>query len=326
MEGEIIEQTMKSKMITVRPKKKRNFIIKELSDNKLVYLMALPGILVLFLFCYLPFSYIVIAFKSFNIQDGVFGSPWVGFDNFKFFFTSGKAMQVTFNTVYLNLLFIFVDLIVQVSIAIFINEIRNKYFKTISQSIMFFPYFLSWVVIGEIIYSLFSSDRGAINGMLSTIGVHAVAWYKHPEFWRGILVGAHEWKFAGYGTIVYLAMMAGFDPSLYEAARVDGANRIQCIRFITLPMLKGTMIVLVLFSIGRIFFGDFGMVYAIVRDVGPLLQKTEIIDTYVYRALRQSGDFSMATAIGIYQSIMGLIVIVICNKVAKKINDGVGLF
>jgi putative aldouronate transport system permease protein len=326
MEDETIEQSKQMELKIIRPMKRRDYIIKELMDNKLIYLMALPGIIVLFLFCYIPFSYIIVAFKSFNILDGVFGSPWVGLDNFRFFFSSGKALQITFNTVYLNLLFIAVDLVIQVSIAVLVNEIRNKYFKSISQSFFFFPYFLSWVVIGEIIYNLFSSDLGAINNFLTTIGFSGIQWYKHPEFWRAILVGAHVWKFTGYGTIVYLAMIAGFDSSIYEAGTVDGATRFQCIRYITIPMLKGTMVVLVLFSIGRIFFGDFGMVYSIVRDVGPLLKKTEIIDTYVYRALRQTGDFSMATAIGIYQSVMGLIIILVCNKLAKRINDGSGLF
>jgi putative aldouronate transport system permease protein len=326
MEGEVIKQAKQTELKTMGPRKSQNYIIKELKENRLIYLMALPGIIVLFLFCYIPFSYIIVAFKNFNIQDGIFGSPWVGLGNFKFFFSSGKALQITFNTVYLNILFIIFDLVIQVSIAVLINEIRNKYFKSISQSVFFFPYFLSWVVIGEIIYNLFSSDLGAINSFLATIGISGIQWYKHPEFWRAILVGAHVWKFTGYGTIVYLAMIAGFDSSIYEAATVDGATRFQCIRYITIPMLKGTMIVLVLFSIGRIFFGDFGMVYSIVRDVGPLLKKTEIIDTYVYRALRQTGDFSMATAIGIYQSIMGLIIILVCNKLAKRINDGSGLF
>jgi len=320
MEGQLVKN---SKQV----KKKKNFIIKELNDNKLLYLMALPGIIAIFVFNYIPFSYIVIAFKNYNFQDGIFGSPWVGFDNFRFFFgAGGKALQVTFNTVYLNLLFILFDLITQVGMAILINEVKNKYFKSISQSILFFPYFLSWVIVGEIVYSLFASDIGVINGILTSIGFHSVPWYKLPEYWRPILVLTHIWKITGYGTIIYLATIAGFDFSIFEAATVDGASRIQCIRYLTLPMLKDTMVVLVLFSIGRIFFGDFGMVYAIVRDTGPLLQNTEVIDTYVFRALRQTGNFSMATAIGLYQSIMGFIVIIIFNKLAKKFNDGSGLF
>ena len=212
--------------------------------------------------------------------------------------------------------------------AIFVNEIKNKYFKSITQSFYFFPYFLSWVVIGEIIYNLFSSDYGAINNILSNVGIQPVEWYKHPEYWRSILLAANIWKNTGYGTLVYLATLSAFDSSYYEAAIVDGANRIQCIWRITLPMLKPTMIVLVLFSIGRIFFGDFGMVYGVVRDIGPLLSKVEIIDTYVFRAFRQMGaaGIGMSVAVGLYQSLVGLIIIILSNRFAKKINDGSALF
>ena len=295
----------------------------------MTYSMAIPGIVFLILFCYIPYYYLVVAFKDFNLRDGVLGSPWVGFENFKFFFSSGgKGYETTRNTLLLNTYIIIASLIAQVGLAIFVNEIKSKYFKNITQSFYFFPYFLSWVVIGEIIYNLFSSDYGAINNMLPFLGIQPVEWYKHPEYWRSILVIANVWKNTGYGTLVYLATMSSFDSSYYEAAKVDGANRIQCIWRITLPMLKPTMIVLVLFSIGRIFFGDFGMVYGVVRDIGPLLSKVEIIDTYVFRAFRQMGaaGIGMTVAVGLYQSVVGLIVIVLSNRFAKKINDGSALF
>jgi putative aldouronate transport system permease protein len=311
----------------IQPNKKSRTFLQEIVENRLVYFMALPGLIILFLFCYLPFMYIVVAFKDFNIVDGIFNSPWVGLDNFKFFFSTGrKAFQITFNTVYLNSLFIGANLILQVGFAVLINELKNKFFKRITQSIFFFPYFLSWVVIGEIIYGLFSSDVGAVNSILNSIGLESISWYRQPGYWRTILVGANIWRFTGYGTIIYLAVISGFDPAIYEAGVVDGMSRLQAIRYITLPMLKPTMFLLVLFSIGRIFFGDFGMVYAIVRDIGPLLEKTDVIDTYVFRALRRSGDFSMSTAIGIFQSFLGFILIFFTNKLAKRLNESYRLF
>jgi multiple sugar transport system permease protein/putative aldouronate transport system permease protein len=301
--------------------------LADIKENRVSYLMALPGILFLILFCYVPYYYLAVAFQDFNLRDGILKSPWIGFDNFKFFFSAGGyAFRTTFNTLYLNTLFIVTNLIAQVSLAIFVNELKNKFFKGVTQSFYFFPFFLSWVVIGEIIYNIFSSDYGTLNHILSAVGLPAVQWYKHSEYWRGILVLANIWKNTGYGTLVYLATMSGFDSAYYEAAIVDGANKFQCIRRITLPMLKPTMVVLVLYSIGRIFFGDFGMVYGVVRDIGPLLDKVEIIDTYVFRAFRQTGSIGMSVAIGLYQSVFGLLVIVITNRLAKKFNDGTALF
>lgn len=310
-------------------KLKRGTFLSEIKNNKITYSMAIPGIIFLILLCYIPYFYLVVAFKDFNLRDGVFASPWVGFDNFKFFFSAGgKAYETTRNTLLLNTYFIIANLIAQVGLAIFVNEIKNKLFKSITQSFYFLPFFLSWVVIGEIIYNLFSSDYGAVNNVLQGLGLNTIEWYKHPEYWRSILVGANIWKSTGYGTLVYLATMASFDDSYYEAAIVDGASRLQCIWRITLPMLKPTMVILVLFSIGRIFFGDFGMIYGVVRDIGPLLSEVEIIDTYVFRGFRQMGaaGIGMSVAVGLYQSVFGLLVIVLCNKFAKKINDGSALF
>ena len=307
---------------------KKSFL-GEIIENRIFYGMALPGVIFLILFCYIPYYYLLVAFKDFNLRAGVWASPWVGIDNFRFFFSSaGDAWRVTSNTLLLNVYFILSGLIAQVGLAIFVNEIKNKVFKNVTQTMYFFPYFLSWVVIGEIVYNMFSSDYGSVNHVLTTLGLPAIEWYKHPEYWRAILVFTNIWRGTGYGALVYLATMSGFDYSYYEAAKVDGANRLQCILRLTLPMLKPTMIILVLFSVGRIFFGDFGMVYGIVRDIGPLLDKVEVIDTYVYRAFRQQGPagIGMTVAVGLYQSVFGFIVIVLTNRLAKKFNDGSALF
>ncbi len=289
--------------------------------------MTLPGIILLFIFCYLPMAGIYMAFTDFNIQDGIFGSRFVGLENFAFFVTDGeRAWRVVGNTVILNSLFIVTGLFFQIGIALFMNEIKNKFFKKVSQSMMFFPYFLSWVVIGSIIYSIFASDVGVVNTFLKSIGLEPVRWYGEKQYWKAILTGANIWKWTGYGSIVYLAAMAGFDSAYYEASIVDGASKFQQIKHITLPLLKPTAVTLVLFSVGRIFYGDFGMIYGIVGQNGILLEATEVIDNYVFMAMRSTLGFSGAAAIGVLQSVLCLILILVSNKLAKKINDGAGLF
>ena len=300
--------------------------LKEIKKNGILYFMTLPGIVVLFFFCYVPMAGIYMAFTDYNIQDGIFGSQFTGFKNFIFFFTNGgMALRVTYNTIVLNLFFIITGLFFSISIAIFLNEIKNIAFKKLTQMLYFFPYFLSWVVIGAIIYSLFSSDVGVINTTLKSLGKEPVRWYAEPKYWKAILVGANIWKWTGYSTIIYMASMVGFDITYYEAAFADGANKFQQIRYLTLPLLKPTAVVLTLLAIGRIFYGDFAMVYGIVGNNGVLSDATTVIDTYVYSAMRSLG-FSLASAIGLYQSIMGLILVTLTNNFAKKINDGDGLF
>lgn len=288
--------------------------------------MCIPALVLLILFCYIPFSGIWMAFTDFNVIDGIFGSPFVGLDNFKFFFgTGGMAGKVIYNTLYINIFNIILGLILPITLAILLNEIRNKTFKKLTQSMMFFPYFLSWVVVGAIVYGLFSSDIGVINHFLKLFGADPVRWYAEPKYWKPILILADVWKWSGYNSIVYMAAMANFDGSLYEAAKVDGANKFQQILYLTIPMLKPTAVVLTLMSIGRIFYGDFGMVYGIVGNNPVLIDEVTVIDTYVYQTMRTLG-FSYSTAVGLFQSVMGLILVTLANFTAKKINDGEGLF
>ena len=235
------------------------------------------------------------------------------------------GLKVIYNTLFINLWGLVLGLIFPVSIAIFFNEIRGRIFKKITQSMMFFPYFLSWVVVGAIIYGLFASDIGVVNHILQAVGLDTVRWYAEPKYWKGIIIFADVWKWCGYNSIVYMAAMASFDATLYEAAQVDGANKFQRILHVTLPLLKPTMVILTLMSIGRIFYGDFGMVYGIVGNNPVLYDEVTIIDTYVYSAMRTLG-FSYTTAIGLFQSLMGLILVTVSNHFAKKINDGEGLF
>ncbi|ROR27397.1 multiple sugar transport system permease protein/putative aldouronate transport system permease protein [Mobilisporobacter senegalensis] len=317
---------MKSNNDMILPKKKKNVILRELKENRMLYLMCVPGLLVMLLFCYIPFSGIWMAFTDFNVVDGIFGSPFVGLDNFKYFFAKNSmGWKVTYNTLYINFFGIILGLIVPISIAIFLNEIKSKIFKKLTQSMMFFPYFLSWVVVGAIIYGLFSTDVGVVNHILSYFGVKPISWYSQPQYWKAIIIFANVWKWSGYNSIIYMAAMSNFDHSLFEAAKVDGANKFQRIINLTIPMLKPTAVILTLMSIGRIFYGDFGMIYGIIGNNPVLIDEVTVIDTYVYQSMRTLG-FSYSTAIGLFQSIMGLILVTIANKVSKKINDGEGLF
>jgi putative aldouronate transport system permease protein len=300
--------------------------LHEIKRNRGLYLMCMPALIVLVMFCYIPFAGTWMAFTDFNVMDGIFGSKFVGLNNFKYFFSeSSMGWRVTYNTLFINFFGIILGLIVPISISIFFNEIRSNVFKKLTQSFMFFPYFLSWVVVGTIIYGFFSTDVGVINNMLRSWGMEPVKWYAEPKYWKGIIITASMWKWSGYSSIIYMAAMATFDGSLYEAAKVDGANKFQRILYLTIPMLKPTAVVLTLMSIGRIFYGDFGMIYGIVGNNPVLIDAVTVIDTYVYQSMRTLG-FSYATAIGLFQSVMGLILVSAANRLAKKYNDGEGLF
>lgn len=289
--------------------------------------MCVPAILLLLLFSYIPMAGIYMAFTNYNIRDGIFGSEFVGLQNFKYFFLgqTGMGPKVIWNTLVINFWGLIFGTIVPILIAICFNELKGKVFKKVTQSAMFFPYFLSWVVVGAIIYAFFSTDTGMVNRVLRENGHEIVRWYAEKEHWKPIIITADVWKWCGYNSIIYMAAMSNFDPSLYEAATVDGANHFKQIWYLTLPMLKPTVIILTLMSIGRIFFGDFGMIYGIVGNNSLLYDEVAVIDTYVYSAMRSLG-FSYTTAIGLFQSVMGLILVTISNRMAKKVNDGEGLF
>jgi putative aldouronate transport system permease protein len=299
--------------------------IREMRINRVFYLMALPGITFILLFSYVPMPGLILAFKNYNFRDGIFGSPWAGWYNFSFFFGTDKAWTITFNTLYLNLLFIVFGLIFQIGSAILINEVGNRHFKRLVQSIQFLPFFFSWVVVSGLLYSIFSAELGSLNRLLVLFGLAPVSWYTRAEYWRSILVITNLWKFTGYGAVIYLSAIAGISQEYYEAAHIDGASKLRQIRHITLPLLVPTAIILTLLSIGRIFYGDFGMMYSIIKDNGMLLRTTEVIDTYVYRAMRSQGDMAFASAVGLYQSTAGFIVVYTTNYLAKR-WQGTALF
>jgi len=304
----------------------RHPFLHEMKKNHTLYLMCVPAMIFMLMFNFIPMPGIWMAFTKYDLLAGIFGSEFVGLENFRyFFFGTGMGPKVIWNTLYINFWGLLLGLVVPITIAILFNEIQSKRFKQFTQSMMFFPNFVSWVVVGALIYGLFSTDVGVINKVLEAFGQDPVRWYAEPKHWKPILIAANVWKWSGYNSIVYLAAMSGFDPALYEAAKVDGANKIQQIWYLTIPMLKSTAVVLTLMSVGRIFFGDFGMVYGIIGNNPVIANEVAVIDTYVYSSMRSLG-YSYSTAIGLFQSVMGLVLVTLCNKLAKKINDGEGLF
>ena len=315
---------------TIRPavRGRRGEFVRELVRNRYLYLLTLPGILYFLVFCYLPLIGLYIAFVDYNPLAGAFGmaSPFVGLENFRFFFTSNDWLLVTVNTLWLNLLFITTGLAVQIFMAIGLNEISGRRFKKIAQSCMFLPNFLSWTVISVLSLALFSTDEGVVNKIITLLGGTAINFYQEASVWPVLLVLLRLWKGVGFGTVIYLSTITSIDQEMFEAARIDGANRLQCIFSITLPLLKGTTVMLLIMSVGGIFYGDFGMIYALVGDNPMLRDTTDVIDTFVYRALRLNNDVGMSSAVGLFQSVVGFVMVVAANGITRRIDRESSLF
>ena len=285
-------------------------------------IMALPGIILMILFKYLPLSGIVLAFKQYNIRDGIFGSAWNGLKNFEYLFRTKDAWIITRNTLAYNLVFIILDLVLAVTVAIVLNELHQKKAAKVYQTIFMAPYFLSWVVVSFIAYSFLSVDNGFIN---RAFGLD-VTWYSQPSVWPYIMVVFQIWKTLGYSTVMYLGSIVGIPNDYYEAALMDGATKWQQIKYITLPSLKSMMIVLTILAIGKIFYADFGLFYQLPRNSGPLFPVTNVIDTYVYRALKENGNVGMSAAASLYQSLVGFLLVLSSNFIVRRIDKDSALF
>ena len=288
--------------------------------------MLLPAIIYTLVFSYYPMTGIVIAFKKYNYAGGIWGSPWNGFDNFQFFFKSGQAALITRNTVIYNILFIAFNTIMQIAVAVLLTEIRSKNYRKLTQSIMFLPYFISWVIVGVMSFNILSSDYGFMNRLIESLGGTRITFYTTPKLWPIILILFNAWKNIGYGSVMYLAAIMGIDTTMYEAAEIDGANVFQRIFKVTIPMIMPTTIILLLLSIGGIFKGNFDMFYNLVGNNGLLYNATDVIDTLAFRALISSNNFGMAAAIGLYQSVLCFVTILVVNKLVGLYDKEYTLF
>lgn len=287
--------------------------------------LFVPAFILIFLVCYMPMFGLVIAFKNFRVDLGIFGSEWAGFKNFEFFFKSSDAWRLTRNTIGYNMLFIVLGTSFSVILAIFLNEVSKGWFK-LYQSVLFFPYFLSWVVIGYLGLSLLDSSYGIVNQALTSLGVERVNWYNDPTYWPFIIVFSWLWKFVGFNTLLYYTGIMGINKEYYEAASIDGASRFRMAWSITVPLLKPLIIILFILALGNIFRGDFGLHYFMPNQSGILNSTVDVLDTYSFRALRQLGDVGMSSAVTFFQSVVGLVTVVTANWVIRKIDRDSGLF
>ena len=308
---------------TVSTKKRGRHTRRTLS----LALIALPGCIYLVINNYIPILGLFIAFKKFSYKKGIFGSPWCGFDNFRFLFITNDAWVITKNTFLYNIAFIVIGTFLSVVFAILLHELGEAVRGKVFQSILLFPHLLSWVVVAYLVYALLGSSNGFVNNtILAGLGKAGVDRYNKPKAWPFILTIVYIWKMCGYNAIVYMSGIAGIDKGIYEAAKVDGASKLKQITSITLPLLRPTITIMVLMAIGRIFYSDFGLFYQVPMSSGALYSTTQTIDTYVYRGLMEQGNVGMSSAAGAYQSLVGFVMVVIANWVVRKKDPENALF
>lgn len=298
----------------------------EVKKHKILFLMALPAVLVVLMMGYVPIAGIVLAFKDYHYNLGILGSPWSGLDNFKFFFVSGTGFRVTINTILYNLMNIVTSQGLAILIAVIISEMKGKIFKRTAQSVIFLPYFISWIIVGAFVYNIFNYERGTLNNILASLHIEPVNLYSIPWVWIVIICFFNAWKWVGYNSVVYIAAISGVDTECYEAADMDGANVFQRIFYLTLPSIKNTIIIIFLLNLGRILRGDFQMFYQIIGNNGQLFHTTDVIDTFVFRSLITSGDIGMTAAASFYQSILCFVIITAVNGIVKRVNEDNALF
>ncbi len=305
---------------------------KTTKDDVELTVLALPTIVWYVLFTYLPMFGVIIAFKRYrpirgtNFIVSLLRSEWVGIDNFRFLFATPDPAIMFRNTLLYNAAFIVLGLLVPVTLAIMLSQLHSTRLAKVCQTMTFLPHFLSWVVVSYFVFSFLSSDRGLANRILISLGMETRQWYLTPEPWPFILIFTNLWKTLGYGMVLYLAAISGIDGQLYEAAVIDGASRWQQAWRITLPMLRPVMTILFILAVGRIFSTDFGLFYQVPRDSGALMQVTQTIDVYVYKALMGMNNIGFSSAAAFMQSVFGLITIVTANYVVRRLDPDNSLF
>lgn len=305
---------------------KKPSILRLIVQNRTLILMCVPAIVFFFVFSYMPMPGAYIAFTNFQYNKGIWHSPFVGLNNFKFLFSSGQLTLLLRNTILYNLAFIVLGNVLQLTFAILLNEVRSAGFKKTSQSLMFLPYFISDVLVSLLVYNLLNYDYGFISNLVRALGGEMPKVYQMAGAWPFIIILVNLWKGTGYGTVVYFAAITGMDSSMLEAAQIDGANGFQRIRYIILPTLKPTVIILFLFAIGGILKGNFGLFYNLVGNNSMLFNTTDIIETYVYRSMMNSFNFSQSSAVGLFQSVVGFFIVMAANAFVKHLDPDYALF
>ncbi len=301
-------------------------LIYDIRKNPALLVMMLPSLAFFVIFSYIPMGGIYYAFTEYDVRLGLFGSPFVGLENFVFLFTSGNAWRFTANTILYNIIFIVGGTILKIAFAIMLAELSGKLYKKVCQTIMFLPHFISMVLVGTFCYAMLNYTRGFINGWLVSLGAQRFDFYAAPNAWYLIIPLVNFWKSTGYGTVVYLSAIMGISDDLYEAADLDGASFMQQIRFITIPCLKPTIVILFLMNLGGIMHGQFDLFYQLVGRVSLVRNTTEIIDTFVFRAVTESFDVNRGTAVGLYQSVVGLFLVLGSNWLVRRLEPEMALF
>lgn len=304
----------------------QNRTLKNIKKAFPYYIMLLPGFIYLIINNYIPMAGVVIAFKNVDFRKGIFRSDWIGFKNFEYLFKTPDAFLITRNTILYNLAFIVVNMAVAIVFAIFLAEIRSKMAVKLYQTIILLPFTISIVIVSYLAYAFLAGDSGLLNGILTSLGFEKISWYTEPKYWPFILVIVNCWKGVGYGTVIYLASIMGINSEYYEAAAVDGITKFQQIRYITIPMIRPTIITMLLLNIGRVLYSDFGLFYQVPMNSGALLDATNTIDTYVYRGLITLGDIGMSSAACFYQSVVGLVLVLGANWLTQKFSSENALF
>ena len=290
-------------------------------------LIAAPGILYLLINNYIPMLGVFLAFKDFNYMRGVFGSDWCGFKNFEFLFKTKDAFIMTRNTLVYNAVFIVIGTVFAIFVAILLSELGERLRTKFFQASLLLPNLLSWVIIGIVGYAFLNADNGFLDKtVLPALGLDPVAWYSTPKYWPFILLLVFLWKNTGYTSIIYMAGIAGINKEIYESAQLDGAGKLKQIWYITLPMLKPTVIITTLMMVGRIFYSDFGLFYQVPQNSGVLFPVTQTIDTYVYRALMTSNNVGMAAAAALFQSVVGFLLVLGANTLVRRLDSDNALF
>ncbi len=305
------------------PKRKSSLYGKE--NMSLLSMCLLPAAL-LIVFCYIPMFGIILAFKDYRYDLGIFGSAWNGLKNFDFLFKSGSLAMLVRNTVGLNLLFIVVTTIVNVFVALMMYEVTSRVKIKVYQTLTLLPHFISWVIVGYMVYALFNPAYGVINSILGLCGAEPISWYAESKYWPTILLLCNVWKGTGYGCIIYYAALMGLDPTYFEAAELDGATKWQVRWHIIIPSLRTIIIINTILAVGSIMRADFGLFYQIPRNQGALYATTDVIDTFIYRALKVDNNVSVSTAVGLFQSVVNVILITITNAIVRKIEPESALF